>query len=148
MRHFLIGGFIMAFLLGSAPVMAEPDQRRAMLSGSADRGADKDRGRVIPVHKKYLTSRYRDDHGHHGGHRSRGHDRRVFGRKGHGGRHDGWKQGKRHHWERGHHGQKRHWQKHRRNHDRHSGYRYRFHYNGLVGHGVNGGQIVIDLSRH
>lgn len=153
MRHFLIGGFITAFLLGSAPAMAEPDQRRATLSSSADRGAD--RGRVAPVHKKYLVSRYRDSQGHQGDHRSRGHDRRVFGGKEHRGRDNGWKQGKRHHRKHGYHGQKHHWKKQRRSHDRHSGYRsgyrsdyrYRLHYNGLVGHGADRGQVVIDLSR-
>ena len=168
MRHFLVSGFITAFLLGSVPAMAEADQRRAVLSSSDDRGSDRsvdraadravDRGRVVPVHKKYLTSRYRDGEGHRdhrGDHRSRGHDRRVFGGKEHRGGHNGWKQDKRHHRKHGYHGQKRHWKKQHRSHDRHSGqrsgygsdYRYRLHYNGLVGHGVDRGQIVIDLSR-
>jgi hypothetical protein len=146
MKQFLISSFVLAFLLGTAPAMADSDQRRGVYTHTSV--YDKDR--AGPQHKKFLTSRYRDDHGH------RGHDRRSYkghrshkehGWRGHPGKkHHGWKKGKRHGWNHGYHGQQRHGYKHRHYRDRRSS--YRFHYNGLIGAGVSGGHISIDLSRH
>lgn len=159
MKQFLIGSFILAFLLGSAPAMAESEHRRGMLSHTS--GADHDRASA--KHKKFLTSRYRDDHGYRGGHKYRGHDRKGHGWRGHHGRDKdwkrGWKQEKWHHGRRKFHGDRKHWNTHRWNEHRHhrnhrndrGGYRYHFRYNGVIGAdggpAVSGGQIMIDLSR-
>ena len=112
--------------------MAESDHRRGVYTHVS--GYDK--GWAGAQHKKFLTSRYRDDDRHHG-------DRRHWGHPGK--RHHGGKNDKRHGWKHGYHGHKRHWYKHR--HYRDHGTRYRFHYNDVVGAGISGGHISIDLSR-
>lgn len=147
MKQFLIGSFILAFVLGTAPAMAESEQRRGMLShtSSADHYRDDDR--------------YRSGH-KYSGHKYRGHDRKGHGWRGHKGKHKGWKKGwkkeKWHHPKHRYHGDRRHHNKHRWNKHRHhrghdGGYRYRFRYNGVLGAdggpALNGGQIMIDLSR-
>jgi hypothetical protein len=150
MKQFLIGSFILAFLLGPAPAMAERYDRGEPEHKANFQKVERDQG--APKHKKFLTSRYRDDYGHRDGHRGK------HGWKGHPGRHHGWKKQKRHHKWHGYHGHQRHWDKHhyyhdrryskRHHHGRDHGTRYRFHYNGLIGADVGSGQIVIDLSRH
>lgn len=157
MKRYLVSGMILAFLLGSASAMAEPD-RRGYLSGGQHHA---ERGKGGPEHKKFLTSRYRGDHGHRGGYRDQKHHK-GHGWQGHPGRHhgykhgwkrgykhgykDGWQHGKRHHWKYGYHDDRREWRKHRPYRHRDSGYRYRLHYNGVVGSPASG-HISIDLSR-
>lgn len=153
MKQFLIGGFILAFLFGATPAMAESDYRQGVLTKVS--GADRDG----PKHGKFLTSRYGDDH-YRGGYKSRGHDRKGHHWRGHQGRDKHWKRSwkkeKWHHRKHRYHGQKRHhgrhqWNKHRHYHSHDSGYRYRFRYNGVLGADdgpvISGGQIMIDLSR-
>jgi hypothetical protein len=141
MKQFLIGSFVLALLLGAAPVMADSNHHR----GYSD-------GNVKPTH-------YRDHDDYRGGHRSHGHDRRSGDWHGHHpGRHHGWnagwkkgfkhgwRKGKRHGWKHDDHGDKRSWEKHHHDRNRDHGYRYRLHYNGLLGAGVSGGHVTIDLS--
>ncbi|TGN38950.1 hypothetical protein [Marinobacter confluentis] len=153
MKQFLIGSFILAFLLGATPAIAESDYRQGTFTKVG--GADRDG----PHHKKFLTSRYHDDH-YRGGYKNRGHDRKGHGwRDHHGGdKHwkRSWKKDKWHHRKHRYHGHKRqwdkhHWYKHRHYRDHDDGYRYRFRYNGVLGSdggpSISSGQIMIDLSR-
>jgi hypothetical protein len=138
MKQFLISSLILGFLLGTAPVMADSDQRRVTYSINSGYEEGK-------AHKKFLTSRFRNDHRYRS---DRGNWRGHPGKK-----HQGWKKGKRHGWKHDYHRQKRHGYNHRNHYDRrsytsHSYDRrssYRIHYNGAA---VSGGHISIDLSRH
>ena len=71
MKQFLISGFILAFLLGSASAMAESNHRQGIYSSSSSA----EKSRAGAQHKKILTAGYRDDYGHHYGHKKRSYDR-------------------------------------------------------------------------
>ena len=153
MKRLLIGSLITAFLMGSAPVMADDDRR--------GHGWQKhhERGNALPPgqQKKFLQAHYRDDRYDRHHHKPRHYKQHKWDRKHHN-RYD------RH----GYHGDKRHWgKKHKRDvyrdrHDRrrdwhrnHSGhYRLKLGYgDGLppearIGRIIHDTHALIESSRH
>jgi len=118
MRQFLISGFILALLVGTAPATADSDHRRGGYSNTGGYETD----RAGPHHRKFLTSRYRGDDHYRGDRRRWGQDRKGYkghrshrdnGWRGHPGKkHHGWKKGKKHGWKDGYHGNRSHGHKH------------------------------------
>ena len=150
MKRLLIGSLITAFLMASAPVMADDDRRGQGWQKHHERGKA-----VPPGHqKKFLQAHYRDDRYNRHHHKPRHYKQHKWDRK--------------HHDSHRYHGDKRHWgKKHKRDvyrdrHDRrrdwhrqHSGhYRIKLGYgDGLppearIGRIIHDTHVLIESSRH
>lgn len=144
MKRFLIGSCLVGILVATTPALADSDRREDRREGFHQK-VDHDRGNIH--HKKFLSSRHRDSHAHHG-YRDRKHGWKQ--KKYHQHKH-GWKRGKGHHHRHDYHGHKRHWNKGRHHYRQDHGTRLRFYYNNgaypMEYQVLQGAQLLIDVTR-